>query len=117
MNKHAQKIKRQIRIRKKIKGTAKMPRLTVFRSNKGIYAQLIDDIARKTLLGVSYKEIEKMSGKDTTKTKQALELGKYLAKRATAKKITKVVFDKGSYAYHGRIKGVADGAREGGLIF
>lgn len=94
-------------------GTATMPRLSVFRSNKYIYAQVIDDAKGKTLVDVSAesKEIHKAK----TKVVAAVEVGKLLAKKALEKKIKEVVFDRNGYQYHGRVKGVADGAREGGL--
>lgn len=114
MNKNKQKIKRQIRTRAKIKGTAERPRLSVFKSNRFIYAQLINDEARKTILGVSEKHLkETLVGKIA----RARALGILLAKEAIDKKIKKVVFDRGSYSYHGRISGIAKGAREGGLEF
>ena len=106
---------RQARIRAKAKGVAAQPRLSIFRSNKYIYAQVIDDENRKTLVGAAEKELaikEKLKKSDRAK-----ELGKLIAKKAIAKKIEKVVFDRGSYRYHGRVKAVADGAREGGLKF
>lgn len=112
MNKRAQSIIRQKRIRAKIKSVSSLPRLSVFRSNNYIYAQIIDDKAQKTLIGVSEKK--KQAG---TKTERAKLLGQELAKLATGKKIAKVVFDKGPYAYHGRVKALAEGAREGGLQF
>lgn len=112
MNKDKQQAKRQVRIRKKIRATAAMPRLTVFRSNKHIYAQIIDDAKRQTL--VSAREAGAEKG---TKTERARTIGMDIAKAALAKKITAVVFDKGSYAYHGRVKALAEGAREGGLTF
>jgi len=88
----------------------------VFRSNKYIYAQLIDDEAKKTLAGVSQKELEKKDQKEK-KLEIAGSLGMLLAKKALEKKITQAVFDRGSYLYHGRVKKVAQGAREGGLKF
>jgi large subunit ribosomal protein L18 len=106
---------RQTRIRAKVKGVAKQPRLSVFRSNKYVYAQVIDDKEKKTLVGATEKELgvkEKL-----TKSERALALGKLIAKKAIGKKIEKVVFDRGSYRYHGRVKAIADGAREGGLKF
>jgi large subunit ribosomal protein L18 len=109
------KLRRQTRIRKKLHGTHEMPRLTVFRSNKYMYAQLIDDTVHKTLFGVSEKQLS--APEKQTKSERARLLGQELAKRAEKKKITKIVFDKGRYAYHGRIKALADGAREGGLQF
>lgn len=112
MNK--QKLKRQIRTRSKIRGTGKRPRLSVFRSNRFMYAQLINDEERKTVVGVSEKHLkEKLTGKST----RAKAVGVLLAKKALDKKIERVVFDRGSYSYHGRISSVAKGAREGGLKF
>ncbi|MBI2031424.1 MAG: 50S ribosomal protein L18 [Candidatus Levybacteria bacterium] len=106
---------RKKRIRAKIKGTSQRPRLSVFRSNKLIYAQIINDEKGDTILGVSEKNIDKkVSG---SKIDQAKILGLFLAKKATAKKIKNVIFDRGSYKYHGRIKALAEGAREGGLVF
>ncbi|OGH13684.1 MAG: 50S ribosomal protein L18 [Candidatus Levybacteria bacterium RIFCSPLOWO2_02_FULL_37_10] len=115
MNKIGREIKRKIRVRSKVKGTCARPRLSVHRSNKFIYAQLIDDDKAETILGVSEKNLGKeIKGK---KSDKARELGLLLAKLAISKKINTAVFDRGSYAYHGRIKQVAQGAREGGLKF
>lgn len=109
------KLRRKIRVRSKIQGTKERPRLSVFRSNKFIYAQLINDDKAETILGVSEKNLGKeIKGK---KSDKARELGLFLAKMAISKKISTAVFDRGSYAYHGRIKQVAQGAREGGLKF
>ncbi len=108
------KQRRQSRIRQKIRGTSTMPRLSVFRSNKFIYAQIINDAEHKTVAGVSETAAAKMKG---TKIERAKAIGLALAKEALTKKVTKVVFDKGSYAYHGRVKALAEGAREGGLQF
>jgi large subunit ribosomal protein L18 len=105
-----QQLKRRIRTRNKIKGSGK-PRVTVFRSNKYIFAQVIDDIKNVTLIGISEKNI-KVKG---TKSERAKALGLVLAEKAKAKKITSIVFDRGSYAYHGRVKNVAEGLREGGI--
>lgn len=106
---------RKARIKSKIKGTKERPRLSVFRSIHYIYAQLIDDESGKTILGLSEKTLSKeIKGSRIDRSK---ELGLILAKKANEKKIKKVVFDKGNYAYHGRIKSLAEGAREGGLIF
>lgn len=108
-----QKLKKQKRVRKKIKGTKSSPRLSVFRSNKYIYAQLIDDENGKTLFGITQEK-----GKtNTTRIEQARNVGVALAKKAIEQKIKQVVFDKGPYAYHGRVKALAEGAREGGLTF
>ncbi len=106
---------RHRRLRMKIKGTAKQPRLSVFRSNKHIYAQLIDDEKEKTLLSVSDLEIK--DRKKTKKTDLAKKVGELMAKKSLEKKIKKIIFDRAGYKYHGRVKAVADGAREGGLEF
>lgn len=114
MNKIERKLKRQIRTRAKIRGTADRPRLSVYKSNLYMYAQLIDDVARKTLVGVSEKHLkEALKGKIV----KAKAVGVLLAKKALEMKIKKVVFDRGSYSYHGRISSIAEGAREGGLEF
>lgn len=110
--------KRHIRIRKKIAGTEQRPRLSVFRSLKGIYVQLIDDDKSITLLGLGNKEIEKTNkGKKMTKKDVSFELGKEIAKRAIEKNIKTVVFDRGGNKYHGRVAELARGAREAGLEF
>lgn len=106
--------KRQTRIRAKISGTAETPRLSVHRTNAFMYAQLIDDAKAVTVLSVSEKELGKVTG---TKTEKAKAVGVLLAKKAGDKKIKKAVFDKGSFRYHGRVKALAEGAREGGLQF
>lgn len=107
------KVRRKIRIRSKIKTGNDRLRLSVYRSNKHIFAQLIDDVKGQTLVGVSEKSL-KTSG---TKTDRAKALGLLLAEKIKAKKIKKVVFDRGSYAYHGRVKNIAEGLREGGIEF
>lgn len=108
------KMRKQIRTRAKIKGTGIRPRLSVYKSNRFMYAQLIDDEAKKTIVGVSEKHLEKaLAGKIA----KARALGILLAKKAINKKIKKVVFDRGSYSYHGRVSAVAAGTREGGLEF
>lgn len=112
--KNTAKIRRQERIRAKIEGSEKAPRLSVHRTLKSIYVQFIDDKNGKTILGVSEKELKDRKG---TKTDKAKKLGILAAEKALAKKIKKVIFDRGSYKYHGRVKAVADGAREGGLEF
>jgi len=114
MNKMERKIKRQIRTRSKIRGTGARPRLSVFRSNRFMYAQLIDDEAKKTIIGVSEKHLKEVF---KNKIARAKAVGILLAKEAKDKKIKKVVFDRGSYSYHGRVGGIAAGAREGGLEF
>lgn len=103
------------RIRKKIQGTATRPRLAVFRSNKAIYCQLIDDLNAVTLAAAS--SLEKDIATAGNKTEQATAVGKQLGARATSKGIETIVFDRGGYLYHGRIKALADGARESGLKF
>ncbi|MFH1193928.1 MAG: 50S ribosomal protein L18 [bacterium] len=99
--------------RRAIKGDAARPRFAVFRSLNDIYAQIIDDAKGVTLAAVSSKEIKEKKNK----TDLAAAAGKFLAEKAKVKKITKVVFDRASYKYHGRVKALADGAREGGLEF
>jgi len=111
--KQENKAKRHNKVRSKIFGSAKIPRLNVYRSNKGLFIQLIDDQAGVTLASINDKEIK--SGK--TKIDKAKEAGKLIAKKAVEKKINKIVFDRGGCKYHGRVKAVADGAREGGLKF
>lgn len=106
--------RRHKKIRSIISGTEKRPRLNVFRSNRGVFIQLIDDISGKTLVSANSKELKDGSGK---KIEVAFKLGKLLAEKAFKKQITEIVFDRGGYKYHGRVKAVADGAREGGLIF
>ena len=101
------------RIRKKINGTAEKPRLAIYRSNKAIYCQLIDDVAGHTMAAASSREC----GTEGTKSDQAKAVGKMIADKAKASNIENVVFDRGGYLYHGRIKALADGAREGGLQF
>ncbi len=104
---------KKVRIRKKIKGTLERPRLCIFKSLSNMYAQLVDDVTGKTIVSVStLGEVKGKSGKDA-----AFEVGKVLATKAKDKKIDKVVFDRSGYIYHGRVKAVADGAREGGLNF
>jgi large subunit ribosomal protein L18 len=107
-----QKVKRQIRTRNKIRNKGRS-RVTVFRSNRYISAQLIDDSKNVTLVGVSEKDI-KVEG---TKSEKAKALGLHLAQKAKVKKVKKIVFDRGRYAYHGRVKNLAEGLREGGLEF
>jgi len=107
------KLKRQKRIRSKIKTANNRLRLSVFRSNSYFYAQIIDDEKGETLIGISEKEFSEKG----VKTEKAKKLGVLLAKKAVSKKIKEVVFDRGSYAYHGRVKAFAEGAREGGLVF
>ncbi|MCK9203213.1 MAG: 50S ribosomal protein L18 [Bacteroidales bacterium] len=104
------------RIRKIVQGTPDRPRMTVFRSNKAIYVQLIDDMAGKTLVAASSME-KGMDGQKGTKTEMAKMVGKHIAEKALQAGINNVVFDRNGYLYHGRVKSLADAAREGGLKF
>ncbi len=106
----------KLRIRKVVSGTAEQPRLTVFRSNKQIYAQIINDLDGKTLVSASSR-IPEISGTPVPKLEQAKLVGQLIAKRAAEAGIEKVVFDRNGYLYHGRIKSLAEAAREGGLKF
>lgn len=110
---HQRKTRHQ-RIRNKVLGTEKRPRLSVHKSNKFIYAQIISDVEKKTLVAASDHQIK---GLGKSKIERAIEVGKIIAKGAKTKKITRVVFDRGGSKYHGRVKALADGAREGGLVF
>lgn len=116
LKKRQARLRRHKRIRKKVFGTQERPRLCVFRSLRHIYAQIIDDEIGHTLCSASTldEEIRKMSD-NKRKTELAKEVGRLIAKRALALGITKVVFDRGGYKYHGRVKALAEGAREGGL--
>lgn len=120
MSKLAQKVQRRNtirkRIRSKISGSAQKPRLSVFRSNCEIYAQLIDDVNAVTIGGCSSLKKE-ISSQSLTKTEKSKEVGKQIAALAKEKGIENVVFDRGGYLFHGRVKALAEGAREGGLIF
>ena len=114
-NRKFERTRRHIRVRRKISGTAERPRLCVYRSNTNIYAQVIDDVAGKTLVSASTldKEVKtKKANKEAAK-----EVGSLIAKRAKAAKISNVVFDRGGYIYHGVVKELAEAAREGGLKF
>ena len=114
-NSNRARLRRHARVRRKISGTAERPRLNVFRSSKHIYAQIIDDVAGTTLCAASSmdKGFEIYGGN----IEAATEVGKNIAKAAIEKGITEVVFDRGGYIYHGRVKALAEGAREGGLDF
>lgn len=114
MKKLSQKQKRKFRVRKSISGTADCPRMSVFRSNKNLTVQLIDDEAQTSLVGMTTAVFPEVKG---TKSERAFELGKKVAEAAKKKKITKVVFDRGSSRFHGRVKQVAEGARAVGLEF
>lgn len=108
---------RKQRIRKKISGTEARPRLAIYRSIKHLYAQIINDVESKTLLGLSTSSKEFGAAKDAGNVKGAKELGKLLAQKALQKNISQVVFDREGFIYHGRVKAFAEGAREGGLKF
>lgn len=110
------KVKRKTRMRDKVRGVPQRPRLAVFRSNAAVYVQLIDDTLGATLIGMSEQHLED-ADKKGTKLARARALGLLLAKKAKAKKITTIVFDRGGYIYTGRIQAVAEGARAGGLVF
>lgn len=116
INIKAQRAKRHNRIRLTLKGTDLKPRLSVFRSNKHIYAQIIDDQISKTLVSASDFGLSK-SKEDVGKAENAAKVGEDLAQKAKAKKISSVVFDRGGFKFHGRIKALAEGARKGGLKF
>jgi len=121
MNKreHKVKLRRKIRIRKNMFGTAEKPRLNVFRSLKQIYAQLIDDSTGKTIVSASTlsKEITDEIKNAKTKIEKSVIVGKLIAKKAADANVDKVIFDRNTYRYHGRVKALADGAREAGLKF
>jgi large subunit ribosomal protein L18 len=108
----ARRLRRRRRVRAKVRGSAERPRVSVFRSNRGIFAQLIDDDAGHTLAAVSWTEDELRALKPMDQARRAGEL---LAQRAQAAGVERAVFDRGGYRYHGRVKALADGAREGGL--
>ena len=108
----ARRLKRRRRVRSKVHGTAERPRISVFRSNRGVFAQLIDDDAGRTLASVQWTEADLRSLKPM---EQATEAGKLLASRAKAAGIETAVFDRGGYQFHGRVKALAEGIREGGL--
>ena len=115
-SKEQKRIMRHKRVRAKINGTGDCPRLVVFRSNKYVSLQLVDDNKQRTILSVNDFKADK-GKKKITKTESAYKAGEKLAKLAKEKKIVKVVFDRGGYAFHGRVKAVAEGARSGGLKF
>ena len=108
------RLKRRRRVRAKVRGTAERPRIAVFRSNRGIFAQLIDDDAGRTLAAVNWTEADLRGLKPM---EQANRSGALLAERAKAAGVDTAVFDRGGYRYHGRVKALAEGAREGGLTF
>jgi large subunit ribosomal protein L18 len=108
------RLRRHKRVRGKVSGTAERPRLVVSRSNRGIVAQLVDDASGRTVASASWLQVKSFKG---NKTAQAAEVGKLLAQKAKDAKIGGAVFDRGGYLYHGRVKALADAAREGGLKF
>jgi large subunit ribosomal protein L18 len=110
----ARRLKRRRRVRAKVQGSAERPRISVFRSNRGVFAQLIDDESGRTLASVSWTEADL---KTLTGVEQARRAGALLAERARAAGVSEVVFDRGGYKYHGRVQALAEGAREGGLQF
>jgi large subunit ribosomal protein L18 len=112
LTKPAKRLRRRRRVRAKVRGSAERPRVSVFRSNRGIFAQLVDDDTGRTLASVSWTEADLRSLKPMEQAKRAGEL---LAERAKAADIETAVFDRGGYQYHGRVKALAEGAREGGL--
>ena len=110
-NSQQSRLRIHLRVRKKVNGTTERPRLNVYRSNKAIYCQIIDDLKGHTLAAAS------SVGLTGTKTEQATAVGKLIAEKAKSAGVESVVFDRGGYLYHGRVKALADGAREGGLQF
>jgi large subunit ribosomal protein L18 len=112
--KPARRLRRRRRVRAKVRGTAQRPRISVFRSNRGINAQLIDDDAGRTLAAVAWTEADL---KGLPRMEQASKAGQVLAQRAKEAGIERAVFDRGGYRYHGRVKALAESAREGGLAF
>ena len=117
VSKNESRQRRKIRIRKKVRGTAERPRLVVFRSNMHIYAQIVNDLEGATLVSASTLALSKSEPGLHCTREGAERVGKEIARLAKEKNISKVVFDRNGYIYHGRIKAVADGAREGGLEF
>jgi large subunit ribosomal protein L18 len=113
LTKPARRLKRRRRVRAKIIGTAERPRIAVFRSNRGIFAQLIDDSAGRTIAAVAWTEEPLRS---LSRAEQSGEAGKLLAERAKAAGVERAVFDRGGYQYHGRVQSFAEGVREGGLV-
>ena len=110
----AKRLRRRRRVRAKITGTAERPRISVFRSNRGVFAQLIDDTSGRTLAAVNWTEDDL---KTLPRMEQATKAGALLAERAKAAGVDTAVFDRGGYRYHGRVKALAEGAREAGLTF
>lgn len=114
LTKSERRLRIKRRIRKKISGTTATPRMSVFRSNKQIYVQIVDDATNKTIVAASSKD-KALEGKEGNKSDQAASVGELIASKAKEAGITKVVFDRNGYLYHGRIKSLADAARKGGL--
>jgi large subunit ribosomal protein L18 len=114
MTKPQARARRHKRVRGKISGTAERPRLVVFRSNRGIEAQLVDDTSARTVAAATWLQLKSFKG---SKSEQAAEVGKLLAANAKKAGVENVVFDRGGYLYHGRVKALAEAAREGGLKF
>ena len=114
LSKRQRRLKRRRRVRARINGTAERPRLSVYRSNRGVFAQLIDDSKGHTVAAVNWIEPEL---RELAATEQATKAGELLAERAKAAGVETCVFDRGGYQYHGRVQALADGAREGGLAF
>jgi len=117
ISKKERRKRRHKKIREKIRRLSKYPRLSVFRSNKHIWCQLIDNKTNKVIESASDKEINQKNLKNKTKTEKAFMVGELIAKKILAKNIKKVSFDRSGYKYHGRVKALAEGARKGGLIF
>lgn len=117
MTKEQARRKRKVRIRKRVSGTSERPRLVVFRSNAHVYAQLVDDIAGVTIASSSTQQIAKTGTAQRPNKDAATAVGKDIAAKALERKIEAVVFDRNGYIYHGKVKALADGAREGGLKF
>ena len=117
MTKREARLRRHRRVRSKVSGTAERPRLVVFRSNRGIFAQLVDDDSGRTLASASWTALAARAKAGGSKIEQASEVGKALAAEAKKAGIDRCVFDRGGYLFHGRVKALAEGAREGGLEF
>ena len=115
MSKNETRLRRKKRVRAKIKGTGECPRLCVFRSNRHIYAQVVDDLKGKTLVSISSNESGAKVGRASVKATE--KIGEQLAEKCSKLKIKSIVFDRGGYRYHGRVKALAEGARKGGLEF
>ena len=114
LTKPQKRLRRRRRVRARIRGSAERPRLSVYRSNRGVFAQLIDDTSGRTVAAVNWTEPDL---RKLTATEQATKAGELLAERGKAAGVETCVFDRGGYQYHGRVKALADGAREGGLAF